>query len=114
MGSSQAAGVSADSCPSSCSGVNLSRSHQPPFGKASPLRRYGLDPFRLPARNSFMFQNNRWMSSRQLFALGFQVGQLLVQASDFLLLVTRVEGTDDSVGLAVEGLARDAAPGCVT
>jgi len=49
----------------------------------------------------------------QLLALGAQVGQLLAKAGKFLLLGARVQGVEDGVGLAVEGLARHATPSCV-
>jgi hypothetical protein len=39
QGSSQGALFSADSCCSSCSGVNLVKAHQPPSGTTRPSRR---------------------------------------------------------------------------
>jgi hypothetical protein len=49
----------------------------------------------------------------QLLTLGAQVSHVLTEAGQFLLVVSGVKGADDGVGLAVEGLAGDAAPGCV-
>src|SRR5437899_2835939 len=49
----------------------------------------------------------------QVVALGLQVGLLLAPTSAFFLLGAGVEVTEDAVGLAVEGLAADAALGGV-
>jgi hypothetical protein len=46
----------------------------------------------------------------QLLTLGVRIGQLLAQTSEFLLAGAEIESADDGVGLAIEGLAGDAAP----
>jgi hypothetical protein len=48
-------------------------------------------------------------AAAQAVALDMQVGQLPAQAGEFLLVGTGVEGAEDGVGLAVDGLAGDAA-----
>jgi hypothetical protein len=49
----------------------------------------------------------------QLRALGAQVGQLLAEAGEFLLVGAWVQGAKHGIGLAVKSLAWDATPRCM-